>query len=78
MSLGRTFYCDQEDCGASWGANAGSTQAACPGLLTVTQSGRGRATHFCSWDCLMKYAAKIPAPEIISFGTQDDADGSAA
>lgn len=33
--------------------------------LTVTE------LHFCGWDCLLRYAAKFPPPEIIGM-TGDD------
>lgn len=69
MSIERTYYCDGPDCGGE-DNNAVHAQTATPpphlpGGFLVLRGDRwmdGKdETHFCSWDCVMKYAATHPA-----------------
>lgn len=71
MSIDRTYYCEGPDCGDE-GAPANATTATPPPYLPVgiietrDASPAGQETHhFCSWPCLMKYAAAQPIPERI-------------
>jgi hypothetical protein len=59
MSIERIFYCDATDCQRH--AHTVKTSAAT--FITVTTA--GRSLHFCSWDCLLKYAAgEAPVEEL--------------
>lgn len=70
MAIERTYYCDAADCGEGQPVHA---RTATPppylpvGIIEVRESSPGdEATlHFCGWDCLMKYAAAQPIPEVI-------------
>jgi hypothetical protein len=60
MSIERTFYCDGPDC-------TGHVRTASPrsaSIITVTE-GTSRSSHFCTWDCLLKYAAAKPPVELV-------------
>jgi hypothetical protein len=56
MSIERIFYCDWRDCGAS---GPGSE------FLTIKAARERRHLHFCSWDCVLKYAAEKPPVEFV-------------
>ena len=62
MSIERIFYCDWRECDAH--TRTASTH---PGMsfLTVGEDA-GRTLHFCSWDCVLKHAAKVPPVEVIA------------
>jgi hypothetical protein len=76
MSIERTYYCDGPDCPAPLeGDTPRHVRTAAPpphlpcGLLEVRESDVHRVDvihHFCTWDCLMKYAAQKPPTEFIS------------
>lgn len=61
MSIERDFYCDGPDCEIHARSIAVHPPA---GFLTVREDG-DLEHHFCGWDCLMKFAATKPLPEII-------------
>lgn len=66
MTVERTYHCDGPDC-----EHHGSDQY--PGWVLVTEhsSHPGEPPdemQFCSWDCVLKYAAKFPPPERIEVG----------
>ena len=76
MAIDRIYYCD-----AAPGADhAGSDR--CPthartagsdlpmGFLKIT--GFGRPLHFCSWDCVLRYAAEKPPVERIPFRVEEE------
>lgn len=76
MSVERTYYCEGPSCGdvESDGPSRNVTTAQEPpylpvGLIETRErlDGEDHLHHFCSWDCLMKYAAKQPVPERIDF-----------
>lgn len=78
MSVQRTIYCDNPTCaddkpGDSTTPCNVSTATPAPYLPMGVIETRSRDNegddlhHFCSWDCVMKYAAKQPVPEIITF-----------
>lgn len=81
MSVERTYYCDGPDCGGEGGLKGGhssvhaQTATPPPHLPSSFLAVRGNRwmdgkdeTHFCSWDCLMKYAAAQPVDEVIEVG----------
>jgi hypothetical protein len=60
VSIERIFYCDWRDCDAHT-----RTVSARPGMSFLTVTGDAdRALHFCSWDCVLKYAGEIPPVEL--------------
>jgi hypothetical protein len=61
VSIDRIFYCDAADCERH--VQTMDTHAPA-GFLTVTGDHQGRH-HFCSWDCVLKYAAAMEPIEII-------------
>lgn len=61
MSIERIFYCDWRECEAHVRTASSRPQAS---FLTITESA-GRSLHFCSWDCVLRYAAEIPPVETI-------------
>jgi hypothetical protein len=67
VSIERVYYCDRRDC-------EGHVRTAGPRppatMLSVTEGGR-RALHFCSWDCVLHYAADKPPVEVIPFAEAD-------
>ena len=83
MSIERTYYCDGPDCGGEGGLHGGAmprhapTAVPPPHLPASFLEVRGdrigldpieSTAHFCSWDCLMKFAAKQPMDETIPAG----------
>lgn len=68
MSSERIVYCDAADCGRHARTAAKGRQPM--GFLCIT--GDGPPTHFCSWDCCMKYAAQFEPPEVIHVGDDPD------
>lgn len=83
MSYDRTIYCDGPDCGGDGGLKGGNTsahvQTASPpphiptGFIETREQVNGEdfIHHFCGWDCVMKFAAKEPLPEVIEWPTGD-------
>lgn len=60
MTIERRFHCDGPEC-----EHHGSDQF--PGWIQV-RDGIDSEMQFCSWDCLLKFAAKFPPPERIEMG----------
>lgn len=60
MSVERTFYCDGPDCER----HVKTTGTRPPMFLTVTEH-PDHESHFCGWDCVLKYAATKPPEEIV-------------
>jgi hypothetical protein len=79
VAIDRIYYCEGPDCGGEGGLAGGHTschvQTATappylpPSFIEVREGDDQGPTehHFCSWDCLMKYAAAQPIPERIDF-----------
>jgi hypothetical protein len=77
MSIERIYYCEGPDCGdeQEGGVSRHARTATPPPHLPVSfietrerLNGEDYAHHFCSWDCLMKFAARQPIPEVIEMG----------
>lgn len=68
MSVERVYVCDWHECGAQVQTAASLP----PGFLSVTE-GADHQRHFCDWDCLLKYAAEKPPPQLIPLGPASDA-----
>lgn len=80
MSIERTYHCDGPDCPAPMDGETprrARTVVPPPHLPTGTIETRQRDNgvddlhHFCSWDCLMKFAAAKPAAEYHPFDPSD-------
>jgi hypothetical protein len=74
MSIERTYYCEGPDCPEEEGQNPAHVVTATPppyipgGFIETRMMWAGQDEerhHFCSWPCLMKYAADQPIPERI-------------
>ena len=88
MATERTIYCDGPDCGDRHqeGAPCHARTIHPPphlpaGFIETRQGGdvADHVLHFCSWDCVLKYAAKLPPTEVIPWGPppseHDDVQG---
>lgn len=66
MSVERIFHCDGPECDRNV-----QTQAEHPPTFVTTYEEPGfpheprNEMHFCSWNCVLKYAVKFEPPEII-------------
>lgn len=81
MSIERTFYCDGPDCRAH--VRTAEVRPRMPWIFIEETGGvffhpdchpypnPGDPWTFCSYDCVMKFAAKSPPPEVI--GIDEDA-----
>lgn len=58
MSIERIFSCDWRDCEC----HVRTAESRPPIFLTVTET-PGQSLHFCTWDCLLKYAGEKPPVE---------------
>lgn len=63
MTVERIFHCDGPGC-----QRHGSDQY--PGWIVIHDESGER--HFCSWDCVMKYAARFPPSERIELIPPDE------
>lgn len=82
MSIDRIYYCDGPDCGGEGGLKGGKSPVHCQtgtppphlpsGFMELRGGDRAEDAHFCSWDCLMKFAAKHPADEVIPLLGEDE------
>lgn len=61
MSIERVFHCDCEDCEI----HVRTAGLRPPTFLTVSED--DDELHFCSWDCVLKFAATKPPMETIPF-----------
>ena len=71
MAIERTFYCDAPECDGHV-RTAGRRTA--PGMITAKDrmGGPTATLHFCSWDCVLKYAATVEPVETIPFAETPD------
>jgi hypothetical protein len=67
VSIGYAYSCDAPDCERHTGPVAAAPPYVPYGFIEARQilSAEELRVHFCSWDCLMKYAADQPIPEEI-------------
>jgi hypothetical protein len=63
MSIERVFYCDGPDCPG----HVRTARLRPDGYITVTE-GTGRSQHFCTWDCVLRFAAEKPPTELVQVG----------
>lgn len=66
MSIERTYFCEAPDC--EHHVRTASPPPYLPHGTIETREVDDQgdvAHHFCSWDCLMKYAAEQPVPEVL-------------
>jgi len=67
VSIDRIFRCDWKECDGHV-----LTARTCPsgsGFLTITEHSVGAEDlHFCSWDCVLRFAAAIEPIETVSLG----------
>lgn len=67
MSVQRDYYCDGPECElhTSTASPPPYLPVGMPMELRERSDNQDAVLHFCGWDCLMKYAAKYPPPEIV-------------
>lgn len=73
MSVERVYYCEGPTCGDAPDGNSRHARTATPppylpvGVIETREryDGEDQLHHFCSWDCVMKYAAAQPVPEVV-------------
>jgi hypothetical protein len=63
MAIERVFHCDGPDCERHVKTAASRPEA---GFVFVTEGGSAATLHFCTWDCVLKYAATKPPSEVIA------------
>jgi len=66
MSIRRAYYCDWRECNHHVLSDGGR-----PPLFLTVSEGPGSSLHFCTWDCVLKYAAETPPCETIPLGAID-------
>jgi hypothetical protein len=62
VAIERTFHCDGPDCERHVTTALPRPQA---GFIFVTD-GSTAALHFCTWDCVLRYAAAKPPVELVA------------
>jgi hypothetical protein len=72
----RAFYCDGPDCEGHVDPIAKPAPYLPYGFIEARQSDPAEEHHFCSWGCVMKFAADQPIPEG-PFPLHGDADSGA-
>jgi hypothetical protein len=60
VSIERIFTCDWRECER----HVRTTGTRPPMFLTVAE-GADHELHFCSWDCVLRYAGEKPPEEVI-------------
>lgn len=63
MAIERTFHCDGPECEHHVRTVARRPQA---GFIFVTTNDSAATLHFCTWDCVLKYAATKPPVEYVA------------
>jgi hypothetical protein len=66
MSIRRVYCCDWRECNH----HAHAAGARPPQFLTVSEGAAG-SLHFCTWDCVLKYAAEMPPCEMMPLAAAD-------
>ena len=62
MSIERIYYCDGPDCERHVRTASQRPEA---GFVFVTDGGSA-TLHFCTWDCVLKFAATKPPTEVVA------------
>jgi hypothetical protein len=77
VKLEGTIHCEGPECNTHAHVGSGTVEAGrLPiGFLRVIEYGGSSDPEFafCSCDCLMKWAAQVPPPEVIPWGAPDEA-----
>ncbi len=71
MSVERIFHCDGPDCGGHIRTMADFPSS---GFIRTYERWPGfdEEHHFCTWDCLLRFAAARPPVEIVTLADEDD------
>ena len=71
MSVERIFHCDGPECEGHVRTMADFPST---GFIRTYERWPSFETehHFCTWDCLLRFAAARPPVEVIALGTEDD------
>jgi hypothetical protein len=64
MAIERTFYCDGPECERHVRTAADRPLAE---FIFITEGGFDNELHFCTWDCVLRYAAAKPPEEVLVF-----------
>lgn len=76
MILEGTIHCSAPECKTSQHVGANTMAAGRlpgSGWVKTVEYGSGETVEaFCSWDCVLKYAATFEPPTIIPFGEGDE------
>jgi hypothetical protein len=75
MSVQRTYYCDgphntdipNQDHGDRCPVHASTVAMHLPGGFLRVVRHEESALHFCSWDCVLRYASNVEPVEVIPF-----------
>lgn len=72
MKMDATVYCEGPECEVHQhvGPDTFAANRLPPGWLRVQEFSNNGETNqegFCSWDCMMKRAAKLPPDEVVPF-----------
>jgi hypothetical protein len=66
MSIRRVYSCDWRECN-----HHVQTDSVRSSLFLTLTEGSGGSLHFCTWDCVLKYAAEKPPCEMIPLGATE-------
>jgi hypothetical protein len=66
MSISRVYSCDWRECN-----HHVQTGGLRPPLFLTVEADGGDPLHFCTWDCVLRYAAEKPPCETIPMGVAD-------
>jgi hypothetical protein len=66
MSIRRVYSCDWRECN-----HHVQTDSVRSSLFLTLTEGIGGSLHFCTWDCVLKYAAEKPPCEMIPLGATE-------
>jgi hypothetical protein len=69
LSIERTFYCDAAECER----HVTTAERRPRGGFLFVGDEMGNELHFCTWDCVLKYAAAIEPSEVIPWNDEEAA-----
>ncbi len=65
MAIERVYRCDGPECEG----HARTASARAPvGFIVATERAGGSPLHFCTWDCVLRFAAEKPPVELVAIG----------